>query len=36
MEQQYFEICIGDGPKESYNDIWMCIRGISVRAKIGI
>lgn len=28
MEQQYFEICIGDGPKESYNDIWMCIRGI--------
>ena len=28
MEYQYFEICIGDGPKEGVNDIWMCIRGV--------
>lgn len=28
MEQQYFEICIGDGPEEGCNDIWMCIRGV--------
>ena len=29
MEQQYFEICIGDGPKESYNRTFGCvIRGI--------
>ncbi len=28
MEYQYFEVCIGDGPKESVNDFWMCIRGV--------
>ena len=28
MEYQYFEARIGDGPKESVNDIWMCIRGV--------
>ena len=28
MGQQYFEICIGNGPRESFNDIWMCIRGV--------
>lgn len=28
MEYQYFEARIGDGPKESVNDIWMCIRGL--------
>lgn len=28
MEQQYFEVRIGDGPKESVHDIWMCIRGM--------
>lgn len=28
MEYQYFEACIGDGPEESVNDIWMCIRGV--------
>lgn len=28
MEHQYFEVCIGDGPKESVNDCWMCIRGV--------
>lgn len=28
MEYQYFEVCIGDGPKESVNDVWMCIRGM--------
>lgn len=28
MEYQYFESCIGDGPRESVNDIWMCIRGV--------
>ena len=28
MEYQYFEVCIGDGPKESVNDYWMCIRGV--------
>lgn len=28
MEQQYFEICIGDGPEESDDDFWMCIRGV--------
>ena len=28
MEYQYFEVCIGDGPKESDNDFWMCIRGV--------
>ena len=30
MEHQYFEVCIGDGPGESYNDCWMCIRGVRV------
>ena len=28
MEYQYFEARIGDGPEESVNDIWMCIRGV--------
>lgn len=28
MEYQYFEVCIGNGPEESYNDIWICIRGV--------
>ena len=28
MEYQYLEVCIGDGPKENVNDIWMCIRGV--------
>ena len=28
MEHQYFEVCIGDGPREGVNDIWMCIRGV--------
>lgn len=28
MEYQYFEVCIGDGPKENVNDYWMCIRGM--------
>ncbi len=28
MEYQYFEVCIGDGPGEGANDIWMCVRGV--------
>ena len=28
MEYQYFEARFGDGPEESVNDIWMCIRGV--------
>lgn len=28
MEYKYFEVCIGDGPKENVNDTWMCIRGV--------
>ncbi len=28
MEYQYFEVCIGNGPKKGVNDFWMCIRGV--------
>lgn len=30
MKYQYFEVCIGNGPQESTNDFWMCIRGVRV------
>lgn len=30
MEYQHFEVCIGDGPKESGNDFWICIRGVRI------
>lgn len=28
LEYQYYEVCIGNGPEESGNDFWMCIRGV--------
>lgn len=28
LNRQYFEVCIGLGPKESSNDFWMCICGV--------
>ena len=27
MNVNYYEICIGQGPEESSNDSWMCIKG---------
>lgn len=27
-DRQYFEVCIGSGPREHEDDFWMCVCGV--------